>query len=1497
MDPAMLAATSASIVSALTTEAWPHLRDRLVQLFRASSREEVGQVSDALDEARQLMLAVQDDREARLEHELTITWHRRLQDLLQEDATADVDLRRFLVELWSSPNTGYDLAPPQSLVLLQAADLPHAMRHPLQAAGTSDARIVTSSTADLEPAGSSWYQAVEPLGAARMLPPDLPSFTGREQEVAELQVVASMHEEVPLCLLHGMPGVGKTALAVHAAHSLADRFPDGQLFINLRGHDVADEPASAHQLLESLLLAAGIPRGVQPRSVHGRAGLWRSWLSSRRVLLVLDDAADFAQVEPLLPGYPGCSTIVTSRVRMEAPQVTRSLLVDVLPPYASLELFNRILQNRGLRRVSAPNESIAQVCGNLPLALSVAAGLLLTHPTWTAADLVAELAPGARQLARLGSGRRSVSQALGLSVNRLAPQELSFLRALSLHPGRELEKRAASVLADVSVDDADDYLERLYHRSLLTEVSPGRFQMHDLLLSYLETGAGDLDDEQEPARAAGPSRHRLVDYYRSTATTAYLVESDAQAAALQDPPAPSAAPIFSSPEQATEWFALELDNLAACTQYEADHPDAVVEIATILTAHLLRVGGHGVSTADQIIASGLQRAISRQDQRTEALFTHLSGIVCVARRDLSQAVTRLRRAEQLSEGDNWQLGRARALFALYICYRLSGTVEDASEALRIAREIYWHLRDEQGLDRAAQQRLSLDQEDLSEAPQALGRELMTGHAAGSQDNLAQLENLAVDIYLSGVRGAAEPPQGAESATGALPAHPDLDPGQPQAPPQTGNSGSGSNIPPHPPVYAEPPDDEPEDADRDAHDALSAATRMEDLQAIDEQKVNFWFADELPDDGTLQVDTTYTGCFQVGPDHDENIIAGDRVIRSEDIPAGGLLTEWFVFSTTSRLALSAAGEEDPEAVPSIAGDLPQSAVQFQLQIFPRVPSDQRLLTVTPVRSGPCRIDVLIMVAGDIYRELTIDFDADEPPAPTLEPVGGVTPSQQTVPVPGPRDEAESACAPEHPTAEPLVGELSPRAPRQRGGNRPQVSDNLSLSSSQTALRSPLFWQRPSRTLTLNLTPSIAIYQLHLDSGVRIRYDTVPWEPRTDAAQYAHDAQVALEAYRQHHASRYNTITPADIAQRLERFSPTEDWSQSITHASAKDIHAWEEAASSQEIRELAFAGKELLDALFPHNHVCHQLIRELAPGDKLNVHWHRSEPDHVPWPLIFCEDLPRAGHPINAQDFLGLRLRSTHLSGSGKRERILPADAARAYLMYWGDSIGDETFPLSVEHTKELDELHERARESELKYLDRFDDWKPLFLPLGHNERKAELSAYLCDPEPVSLIYLYSQAYADAGRIKGLRFGSTDNACDVLRLSEMGSKALQDQPLVFANACETSSAEYLYTNDLKNHFFKRESRAYIGTECKVPAGFAGRFAHVFFHFLYMRFHPEQPTSAGEALTQTRRFFWNEYRSIGGLFYSYINDDHLYVARPGEIEAMHKPPTAAIQTGAR
>lgn len=1478
MDPVVLAATSASIVEALSTDTWQQVRDRMVELFRRARPQEADDVSAEFAEARELVLLASGDAQSQVEYELTVKFQRRLQDLAREASSIDEHVLHLLNDLLASSRS----ITPLALSFVAARDAAVTRDGPL----TYVSRLIGPEAPAAEdpsvpaPAYLPMRTVFDRLGPARMLPRDVPVFIGRNEEVRELLETASEGDEPAVCLVHGMPGVGKTALAVHVAHRLSESFPDGQLFINLRAHDPADEPASPYQLLGSLLTAAGFPAQVQPKSVHGRAGLWRSWLSSKRMMIILDDAADLAQVEPLLPGYPGCLTVVTSRLRLESAEVTKSIAVSELAPEASAELFGRLLRHRGASSDDDSASKVARLCGHLPLAVVFAASSLLTHPTWQVRHLIRELSDSPQRLVRLSGGHVSISKALNSSVQSLDGAERRFLRRLGMHPGPALEKHAAAVLADTTVEDADQRLDSLYRHSLLSEVSPGRFRMHVLVSSYCRaTPLEEFADTNGPDNAGREEdvRQRLLNYYLRTATAAYLLETQQQPADVVVASLPDRAPALRDASQAAGWLAEELDNLAACTQYSADYPESVVDLAAVVIAHLLQRGDEGVQAAHVLVQNGEHRAASRRDVRAKVVFSHLSGLLRVAEDDIEDAEEAFHRAARMSLEGAWELGAARAFYGLYLALRLRHRYDRARDALDTAADLFARADDQPGLYKTiaagAARPPSLPQQ--FEADWASSTNSATLTAPG--DVLVQLEELVMQMQ---ARHTGQEPFG--PAVGPHHGLPATEPqsSEPETPHAGGGRGSGGG--PHTPLGTGGSNDDEERPDSEGEsqgeDALPHVLAAHELDEVDEQHINFWFADEPADDAPFHVTESRTGCFQVGPDHPQNLAEGERTIPPQDIPENGLDTRWIVSSSTCELSLPDNADPHAREGVTIAGDEEQWNVEFSLLIPPQGTSEERFVVITPRRAGTARIDAVVMVDGDPYRELTIEFPVEEPvPGPqdgpdsgsSSEPGSSPDLGDQPVGLPGQRPESpEASRTDEPPPAGAATRSLCAPRLQQRHRSSVKISARRRLLARETALYHPHAWQRPTHTLSLYVNPPSVWWSKKVTGTQAEQSDSVQWAPSATASQRVREAQAALNTYWQERAQRYNAISASDIANRLRQFQPRADWTVPSQRAQLDHEQAWAMDACSEQMRSLARAGRQLFQAMFPESTPLNSLVKELAPGDRLTIHWKDCTPHHVPWPLLFRGSMPPPGQPVQAQDFLGLRLRISHVVQPQNATRSLEQDAVRAHLMYWGGQPNDVTLHTAQEHAAEL------AR------------WHPRVLPEGDQGRKEQLSAFLWDPAPVSLIYLFCQASTGTGNSPSLRFGSTSDACNVLQLTDMGDEPLTDKPLVFVNACDTSAAEHTYSNELQNMFLERGSRAYIGSECKVPTNFAARFASVFFHFLYSRSHSDAPTAAGEALAQTRKFFWDEYRSIGGLFYSYVNDHQIFFAKPNEVAAMHR-----------
>jgi tetratricopeptide (TPR) repeat protein/transcriptional regulator with XRE-family HTH domain len=420
----------------------------------------------------------------------------------------------------------------------------------------------------------------------RTLPRDIASFTGREPELRQLMRVAVGPDGAGgVHTIVGMPGVGKTALAVHAAHLLQDRVPDRQLFIDLHAHTPGREPISAEAALAGLLTAIGVDASYLPESVEGRAALWRDRMAGQHALLVLDNAASTGQVAPLLPGAESCLVLVTSRRHLgDLPGMVVPMLLEAMPPGQAQEMFLRLAP-----RAAEPEAAmeLVRLAGNLPLAISLLARVYARHPSWTLADLSRETEAS---LLTLVAEKDSVAAAFEVSYRYLSPGRQQFFRLLSLHPGSTIDAYAAAALADVSLREAVIHLDALHGECLLTEPGYRRYGMHDLISRY----AQDRAAADSPAdRQQG--LHRLLDYYHHAAGIAgtYLAcKSRARTALPASAPPPIAVPDMPDYSQALVWVRAEFAGLLACLGHvtRAGQHERVAALTSAMSA-LLRLDG------------------------------------------------------------------------------------------------------------------------------------------------------------------------------------------------------------------------------------------------------------------------------------------------------------------------------------------------------------------------------------------------------------------------------------------------------------------------------------------------------------------------------------------------------------------------------------------------------------------------------------------------------------------------------------------------------------------------------------------------------------------------------------------------------------------------------------------------------------------------------------------------------------------------------------------
>jgi DNA-binding SARP family transcriptional activator len=527
------------------------------------------------------------------------------------------------------------------------------------------------------------------LEMACSLPPDTAAFTGRQAELGRITAAvtqaAGSGGVVAICAIGGMPGVGKTALAVHAAHLLKDRFPDRQLFVSLHAHTPGQDPVIPQAALAGLLAAVGVDARYLPADLAGRTALWRDRMAGQKALLVLDNAACTAQVAPLLPGSEGCLVLVTSRRHLgDLPGAAAPVQLPVLPAQEAREMFVRLAP----RAAAGPDDAVAELAalaGFLPLAVSLLARVYARHPSWTLADLAAETRAG---MLTLTAEHDSLGAAFEMSYRHLAPGQQQFFRRLGLHPGTSTDSYAATALAGISLQEAAVQLDALHGEGLLTETGHRRYGMHDLIRSY----ARDLA-ATDPPGSRQQALDRLLDYYQHTAALAEKLlarqASTRPAPALQE--IPDAVPGLTGTTRALAWARAERAILIACLdQVTAAGQHARVVALTAATASLLRLDGPWTSAITRH-AAAVQAARHLGDRLAQANALNDLGDARYLTGDHRGAARALEQALDISRDTGDRLGQRNALTILGRVRRLTGDYHGAAqageEALSISRDI------------------------------------------------------------------------------------------------------------------------------------------------------------------------------------------------------------------------------------------------------------------------------------------------------------------------------------------------------------------------------------------------------------------------------------------------------------------------------------------------------------------------------------------------------------------------------------------------------------------------------------------------------------------------------------------------------------------------------------------------------------------------------------------------------------------------------------------
>jgi tetratricopeptide (TPR) repeat protein/DNA-binding XRE family transcriptional regulator len=610
-------------------------------------------------------------------------------------------------------------------LLADALNVPEPVRNELREAAR-EARLPDEK--------ARFTAASVPSAAPRQLPGTVRHFTGRS---AELQSLSGLLEEAgaggPMIIsaIGGTAGVGKTALAVHWAHQVADHFPDGQLYVNLRGYDPG-QPVQPADALAGFLRALGVPSKDIPAEADERAALYRSQIAERRMLIVLDNAREVDRVRPLLPGTPASMVLVTSRDSLPGLVALDGAVridLDLLPLSEAVSLLTALIGERAVANLAATT-ALATQCARLPLALRVAAELAGTRAAAPLTDLVDELADRQRRLELLdinGDSRTAVRAVFSWSYEHLAPGAARAFRLASLHPGPDLEPYALAALTDMTAEQAGQTLDQLARAHLVHPTGPGRYGLHDLLRAY----AAELAATHDGQDAQHAALTRLFDHYLYTASSAIdgltLARSYGRPH-ISQPATPT--PPVTEGAAARTWLDTQLPSLVAVAEHTAAHgwaghttrlavtlnrylnisgscPEAIT-IHTCALRAARRTGDHAAEvTALTSLGSyewwqgRYQQAIHRYQQSldlsrqtgdgaAEARTLNDLGLVYMHQGDYQQATDHYRQSLDLCRANGHQQGEAHTLNNLGTIYRQQGRYQKASdhhqEALTLFRE-------------------------------------------------------------------------------------------------------------------------------------------------------------------------------------------------------------------------------------------------------------------------------------------------------------------------------------------------------------------------------------------------------------------------------------------------------------------------------------------------------------------------------------------------------------------------------------------------------------------------------------------------------------------------------------------------------------------------------------------------------------------------------------------------------------------------------------------
>jgi tetratricopeptide (TPR) repeat protein len=529
----------------------------------------------------------------------------------------------------------------------------------------------------------------------RQLPAAVAHFVGRDGELAAFDAALERAGQgapatLVISAIGGMAGVGKTALAVHWAQQRAGRFPDGQLYVDLRGFDPSCAPMPAATAVRRFLDALPVPAGRIPADLDAQIGLYRSLLAGKRILIVLDNARDPEQVRPLLPGAAGCMVLITSRSQLTdliALDGAIPLTVDLLATREARELLVRRLGPARVTSEQAAADELIGLCARLPLAVNIAASRAMAHSRTPLSSLAAELRDTRRRLDLLsaGTGAANLRAVFSWSCQTLSSPAARMFRLLGVHPGPDISIAAAASLAATGPDQARRALDELTAAHLLTEHAHGRYRLHDLLRAYAAEQAQAASHRHDSHAAAG----RVLDHYLHTARAATLQLYPAMDLSALPAPAPGTVPEhLASDRHALAWFDSEHQVLLAATALAATtrYDTHAWQIPSALAGYLERGGHWHDYAATQTAALGAaERAGDLAGQANARL---LLGRACSRTGSHQQAQLHLRHALKLYKTLGDHAGQAHAHHSMGWTHGQERRYREALQHARQALSLY-----------------------------------------------------------------------------------------------------------------------------------------------------------------------------------------------------------------------------------------------------------------------------------------------------------------------------------------------------------------------------------------------------------------------------------------------------------------------------------------------------------------------------------------------------------------------------------------------------------------------------------------------------------------------------------------------------------------------------------------------------------------------------------------------------------------------------------------